>query len=118
MTGGLTSSSFSEELHSILSALVGGAQYGIKVRLPHALLMTFLFRRDLTAEEKLRTILKLVTEHATNLAVFAAIYKTMLVKLKFLSRMLRNTPVDSQVSVWKTFGRCLLEMIGTLRTVL
>ena len=48
-----------DELHSILSAIVGGARYGVKIRLPHALVMTLLFRRDLSSKDKLKTILKL-----------------------------------------------------------
>ena len=36
-----------DELKSIAAALIGGARYGAKIRLPHALVMTFLFRRDL-----------------------------------------------------------------------
>ena len=39
---------------------------------PHALVMTLLFKSDLSAPHKLRTILKLAV--ATNLAAFATVY--------------------------------------------
>ena len=66
---------FAEELLAILSGLIGGAKYGVKIRLPHALVMTLLFRNDLSSKEKVQSILKLVVEHATNLGCFATIYK-------------------------------------------
>ena len=75
-----------EELSAVVSALVGGATYGVKIRLPHALVMTCLFRKDLSSKEKIRTVLKLVFEHASNLAAFATIYKLILASLKGSSR--------------------------------
>ena len=64
-----------DELQAVVSALVGGARYGVKIRLPHALVMTVLFRNDLTSKQKIRSVLKLAVEHASNLAAFASIYK-------------------------------------------
>ena len=64
-----------EEVQAIVAAVVGGARYGVKIRIPHALIMTALFRRDLSSKEKIRSVLKLTMEHASNLAMFAAIYK-------------------------------------------
>jgi peroxisomal membrane protein 4 len=75
-----------DELTAVVSALIGGAKYGVKIRLPHALVMTFLFRKDLSATQKIRTILKLVVEHASNLAAFATIYKCVLAFMKGSSR--------------------------------
>jgi peroxisomal membrane protein 4 len=64
-----------QEFAAIWQGLVGGALYGVRIRLPHALVMTVLFKRHLSSKEKLRTILKLAKEHASNLAAFAALYK-------------------------------------------
>jgi len=64
-----------EELQAIIAALVGGARYGLKVRLPHALVMTMLFRRDLTSAQKIQTVVRLAVEHASRLASFATVYK-------------------------------------------
>ena len=79
-----------EELTAVVSALIGGAKYGVKIRLPHAFVMTFLFRTDLSPNQKIRTVLKLVFEHASNLAVFATIYKVMLAVLKSSSRCIQQ----------------------------
>jgi hypothetical protein len=100
------------EIHSILSAIVGGARYGVKIRLPHALVMTFLFRRDLSSKDKLRNILKLAYGHASGLAMFAAIYKTTLAVLKFAHRALVEAAAspEAQTGFWKNIGRTLLSM--------
>jgi hypothetical protein len=110
---GASSLLFVDEIHAIASALMGGARYGVKIRLPHALLMTVLFRKDLTTRDKIKTVLTLVYEHASNLAAFATIYKVMLLQLKYLSRLLRSMPAAySQNSIWKLVGRRLLDLIG------
>jgi hypothetical protein len=106
-------STLSRELHSIISGLVGGAKYGIKIRLPHALLMTFLFRSDLNASQKLKRILKLSLEHAVKLAAFASIYKLMIASLKWISRHLN---AEDNETVWKSFGRVFLSMLGQYET--
>jgi hypothetical protein len=105
------------ELHSIASALVGGARYGVKVRLPHALVMTFLFRRDLSSKDKLRSILHLAFQHASSLAAFATIYKAILALLKLASRKLIMLEADSsaQNEAWMALGKKILSMIGKKR---
>ena len=47
---------------------MSGAQNGIKIRLPRALVMVFMFRSDLDSRGKLRVIARAVTERATSLA--------------------------------------------------
>ena len=79
-----------EELTAVVSALINGAKYGVKIRLPHALVMTFLFRKDLSLKNKIRAVLRLVVEHASNLAAFATIYKFVLAILKGSSRSIRQ----------------------------
>ena len=64
-----------DEVAAIIAGTLSGAKYGLKIRLPHATVMTFLFAKQLTFREKFKTIAKLSGEHATNLAVFVAIYK-------------------------------------------
>jgi Peroxisomal membrane protein 24. len=63
------------EIKAIIAGLIGGGKYGIKIRLPHAAVMTLLFRGDASVREKLKLILKATWEHSRNLASFAAIYK-------------------------------------------
>jgi len=51
-------------------------RYGAKIRFPHALVMTFLFRDGLL-KDKLRYILKATVQHASNLAKFSFVYKSL-----------------------------------------
>ena len=108
------STSLTEEARAIISGFVGGARYGVKIRLPHAALMTILFRRDLDTQEKIRTVLKLVWEHSRNLASFVTIYKSLLFTFKMFSRLLRTGPSDdaAHASIWRAIGRRFLNIIG------
>eukprot|EP00980_Cylindrotheca_fusiformis_P026146 scaffold15472_cov117-Cylindrotheca_fusiformis.AAC.10 len=80
-----------DELMAVCGALVGGARYGLKVHL--------------SSKQKLRSVLKLAFEHASNLAFFATIYKSILVALKWSSRRLRT------VKEGKNMGKLLLKYI-------
>jgi hypothetical protein len=110
-----------DEFHAILLSLIGGARYGVKIRLPHALIMTCLFRSDMSASEKLKQIIQLVREHATNLALFATIYKSILLLLKVLSHhcenhyilMSKDTSRSRLSECLRHCGRILVSLIGT-----
>jgi peroxisomal membrane protein 4 len=65
----------SQEIIAIVTSIYSGAQYGLKVRFPHAFLMTFLFRNDLCLKKKIQSILTLTWHHAYSLAKFAGFYK-------------------------------------------
>mmetsp|Transcript_34958 Transcript_34958/g.104285 ORF Transcript_34958/g.104285 Transcript_34958/m.104285 type:complete len:127 (-) Transcript_34958:673-1053(-) len=99
---------------AILSALLGGGRYGLKIRLPHALVMTALFRRELSAKEKIRSIVKLTMEHARNLAAFATIYKTVLAALKWATKYDSSNPrIDcGNEGMLQTVGRQIVRIIG------
>lgn len=85
-----------DEIKEIYTACLAGFKYGIKIRFPHALVMTFLFppkklssstsAKDITIQQKLKLIGKLSYAHAINLAKFATLYKTILFLLKIHSR--------------------------------
>ncbi|XP_036999133.1 peroxisomal membrane protein 4 [Artibeus jamaicensis] len=63
--------------HAALAVLKGfrnGAVYGVKIRAPHALVMTFLFRSG-SLREKLRAILQATYTHSSTLACFVFTYK-------------------------------------------
>ncbi|XP_057637668.1 peroxisomal membrane protein 4 [Chionomys nivalis] len=65
--------------HAVLALLKGfrnGAVYGVKVRAPHALVMTFLFRSG-SLQEKLQAVLKATYTHSRNLACFVFTYKSL-----------------------------------------
>ncbi|KAG7358946.1 Tim17/Tim22/Tim23/Pmp24 family protein [Nitzschia inconspicua] len=98
-----------DEMSAILGALVGGAKYGIKIRLPHALIMTLLFRRDLSSKQKIRSVAKLVLEHASNLAAFATIYKSILAAFKWSSRCLRQHPSGNDRELGRLFLRLIVD---------
>ncbi|KAF2863167.1 putative peroxisomal membrane protein [Piedraia hortae CBS 480.64] len=71
-------------LHSplvLVKAIRNGLVYGTKVRFPHALVMTFLFRSG-SLSSKARAIYKATSQHASNLACFAFIYKSVMIALR------------------------------------
>jgi hypothetical protein len=109
----LASAALLDEVHAIFLSLVGGARYGIKIRLPHAAVSTVLFRRDLSSWDKIRIILAAASEHATNLAAFAALYKLTLVILKWISRHVRQIMSHPDTRpAWRAVGK-LLTILGT-----
>ncbi|KZS93272.1 peroxisomal membrane protein 4 [Sistotremastrum niveocremeum HHB9708] len=70
--------------HDYLGILKGarnGLVYGVKIRFPHALLMSILFGRG-GWKERAKQIFKATRQHATNLAAFVTLYKTMLLMQK------------------------------------
>ena len=88
MTGMNTSSTLTTELKAILLAFYGGARYGIKIRLPHSCITTLLFRSNLSFQQKLLMIYKTTLEHSISLAKFAALYKTLLCFMKYISKFI------------------------------
>ncbi|KAJ8049477.1 Peroxisomal membrane protein 4 [Holothuria leucospilota] len=69
------------DILSIIKGLRNGAVYGVKVRFPHALVMTFLFGRGTTLE-KFQGILQATYTHSKNLAKFVFLFKSMMVLLQ------------------------------------
>jgi len=66
--------------HDYLAILKGarnGFVYGVKVRLPHALVMSVLFGKG-SWKTRLRLIFNATKQHSFNLAKFVALYKTLL----------------------------------------
>ncbi|KAI8988198.1 peroxisomal membrane protein 4 [Mycotypha africana] len=73
--------------HDVLTILKGfrnGVVYGAKVRFPHALVMTILFKTG-SVQSKAKGILKATKQHALNLGKFATIYKTLMLVQKKLN---------------------------------
>jgi peroxisomal membrane protein 4 len=66
------------DLFAIIKGCRNGAVYGAKIRFPHALVMTFLFRAG-SIQDKFRFIFKATYQHSKNLALFVTIYKSLLV---------------------------------------
>mmetsp|Transcript_14997 Transcript_14997/g.29201 ORF Transcript_14997/g.29201 Transcript_14997/m.29201 type:complete len:231 (+) Transcript_14997:565-1257(+) len=63
---------------SIWRAFRNGLFYGTKIRLPHALVMTLLFRRNSDLKKMMDPIARMTWEHSRNLALFAGFYKILL----------------------------------------
>ncbi|KXS19720.1 putative peroxisomal membrane protein [Gonapodya prolifera JEL478] len=95
-----------QEWLAILKGFRSGAVYGAKIRFPHALVMTFLFR-DGPIEDKVRFILRATFQHARNLAFFATIWKTTLLVLRRLNggkERYYDTFLAGFVGGWFIFG--------------
>ena len=97
------------DVWSIAAAAISGAQYAVKIRLPHAFVMVFMFRRDLSLQAKLTLCAKAVVEHATSLGGFAALYKAVLVALKLWDRR-KLSPSTS--SLLYELGRLFVNLFG------
>ncbi|KIM57028.1 hypothetical protein SCLCIDRAFT_1219868 [Scleroderma citrinum Foug A] len=65
------------EYLAILKGARNGFVYGVKVRLPHALIMAILFGRG-DWKTRCQAIFRATKEHACNLAKFVSLYKTLL----------------------------------------
>jgi len=114
-----------DELYAILHSLAGGARYGFRIRLPHALVMTLLFKPHVPAHTKVQSILKVALEHAGNLAAFATVYKSILALLKWTHRYLVVPQTSSDRSrrnvnegIFRWIGRVLLTAFGKIRSIL
>lgn len=73
--------------HDYLAILKGarnGFVYGVKVRFPHALVMSILFGRG-DWQSRIRVIYRATKQHALNLAKFVSLYKTILLIQKKLN---------------------------------
>ncbi|OXB58931.1 hypothetical protein ASZ78_012195 [Callipepla squamata] len=62
---------------AVLKGFRNGAVYGAKIRAPHALVMTFLFRTG-SLREKLKSIAQATYTHSRNLAYFVFTYKGLM----------------------------------------
>jgi len=72
-------------LRVALRALRLGAAYGVKIRAPHALVMTLLFGKDRSPSAVWSRVASLAWEHGRNLALFAAAYKAVLAVLRAIA---------------------------------
>jgi len=84
--------------HEILCAIKGfrnGVVYGVKIRAPHALVMTFLFSKE-PFHLKLLMIARLTYTHAKNLSLFTFGYKLIKLFLKNLDG--KSKPVHAFIA--------------------
>ena len=76
---------YKREFLIILRGIRNGFYYGAKVRFMHSIVMAILFPRKDYKSEIIR-VLKLTFKHASKLAIFIGIYKSLLLLMKILSK--------------------------------
>eukprot|EP00577_Skeletonema_sp_RCC1716_P022693 CAMPEP_0113410606 /NCGR_PEP_ID=MMETSP0013_2-20120614/21788_1 /TAXON_ID=2843 ORGANISM="Skeletonema costatum, Strain 1716" /NCGR_SAMPLE_ID=MMETSP0013_2 /ASSEMBLY_ACC=CAM_ASM_000158 /LENGTH=236 /DNA_ID=CAMNT_0000296837 /DNA_START=377 /DNA_END=1084 /DNA_ORIENTATION=+ /assembly_acc=CAM_ASM_000158 len=103
-----------DEVAAIISGLIGGGRYGLKIRIPHAFVMTFLFGNKLPFRRKLQVIAKLAAEHSINLASFACLYKFLLASLKVLSRLIPQNDGSGGAPVHSGILRRLIKSVVSM----
>lgn len=81
----------------MLRALRLGAAYGVRIRMPHAMVMNVLFGKDKTVSGILRRVLSITWEHGRNLASFAVLYKAVLLALRGAHTAVGLEPATSAV---------------------
>lgn len=76
-----------ELLREAIAGIRNGIVYGVKIRLPHAFLMTLLFApAGQSWQQSLRAIVGLAGEHAVALAKYAALFRVLFALLKRYSK--------------------------------
>ncbi|TFK05097.1 Peroxisomal membrane protein 4 [Platysternon megacephalum] len=90
---------------AVLKGFRNGAVYGAKIRAPHALVMTFLFKSG-SLREKLKAIAQATYTHSRNLAYFVFTYKGLMALQSRLQG--KNFQLHSFVAAcvggWLVFG--------------
>ena len=102
---------------SVVRGFRHGLWYGAKIRFPHALVMTFLFRTG-SLSDKMRDIFSATWQHSRNLACYVSIYKAVCCLMRHwrgvespLNAMVggavggaimfgSNTPVNAQINMY------------------
>lgn len=97
-----------EKYKAVLAVVKGfrnGAVYGAKIRAPHALVMTFLFRSG-SLKDKLKAIAKATYTHSRNLAYFVFIYKGLqALQVKIQGKSLQSQSfLAACLGGWLVFG--------------
>eukprot|EP00485_Elphidium_margaritaceum_P001032 CAMPEP_0202695004 /NCGR_PEP_ID=MMETSP1385-20130828/8713_1 /ASSEMBLY_ACC=CAM_ASM_000861 /TAXON_ID=933848 /ORGANISM="Elphidium margaritaceum" /LENGTH=251 /DNA_ID=CAMNT_0049350957 /DNA_START=55 /DNA_END=810 /DNA_ORIENTATION=- len=81
---------FQDDLWSIARGFRNGCVYGIKIRFPHALVMTLIFTNDRSIQNMSRTIFKKTKEHSLHLGHFVMMYKLLVVVVRRILRYPHN----------------------------
>ncbi|XP_078508401.1 peroxisomal membrane protein 4 [Lissotriton helveticus] len=90
---------------AVIKGFRNGAVYGAKIRAPHALVMTFLFKSG-SLQDKLKAIALATYTHSRNLAYFVFTYKGLLAFQKYLQgeRLQIHSFLAACVGGWLVFG--------------
>ncbi|XP_051985855.1 peroxisomal membrane protein 4 [Xyrauchen texanus] len=88
---------------AVVKGFRNGAVYGAKIRAPHALVMTFLFRSG-SLREKLKAIAQATYTHSRNLACFVFTYKG----LQAIQKHVQGKPLQAHSFLAACFGGWLV----------
>ncbi|KAL5534586.1 hypothetical protein ACEPAG_1049 [Sanghuangporus baumii] len=72
------------DLFAIIKGIRNGIVYGVKIRFPHALIMSILFSRQ-DWPTRLKNVVRMTKDHAFNLAKFILLYKIMMIAQRRLN---------------------------------
>ncbi|XP_039623303.1 peroxisomal membrane protein 4 [Polypterus senegalus] len=97
-----------EKYKTLLAVIKGfrnGAVYGVKIRAPHAFVMTFLFKNG-SLQDKVRAIIQATYTHSRNLACFVFIYKGLVALQRWLQKrtLQSHSFLAGCVGGWIVFG--------------
>ncbi|XP_077108072.1 peroxisomal membrane protein 4 [Ranitomeya variabilis] len=90
---------------AVIKGFRNGAVYGAKIRAPHALVMTFLFKSG-SLKDKLKAIFQATFTHSRNLAYFVFTYKSLLAAQEKIhgSKWQFHSFLAACVGGWLVFG--------------
>eukprot|EP00484_Ammonia_sp_Unknown_P025201 CAMPEP_0197051562 /NCGR_PEP_ID=MMETSP1384-20130603/26199_1 /TAXON_ID=29189 /ORGANISM="Ammonia sp." /LENGTH=252 /DNA_ID=CAMNT_0042484147 /DNA_START=35 /DNA_END=793 /DNA_ORIENTATION=+ len=71
-----------EDAWSILRGFRNGLMYGVKIRLPHAFVMTLLFSHNRSITNMSSVIIKKTQEHSVHLGKYVMLYKLLIVLIR------------------------------------
>ena len=92
-----------QEWLAVIKGIRNGLVYGAKIRFPHALVMTFLFREG-DVVSKLYWILQATKQHALNLGKFVGIFKLIMLLLhKYSPSALLKQQGEAKSVDWRPF---------------
>jgi len=97
----------------ILFGTRNGALFGLKVRAPHALVLTALYGSG-GVGERARAILSATATHATTLAAFATLYKSLVAAQALLEATVRRRHVVGMSGVGAAGGSRRALLAGAL----
>ncbi|KAH3674844.1 hypothetical protein WICMUC_003047 [Wickerhamomyces mucosus] len=70
-----------KELLQVFKSIRNGAHYGAKIRFAHSLVMSLLYKRNISLTKRFISILRITKDHSIILAIYALIYKVSLITL-------------------------------------
>ena len=81
---------FRDDILSILRGFRNGCFYGVKIRLPHAFVMTLLFADDRSIESMSSVIFEKTKEHSIHLGKYVMLYKLLIVLIRRILKYPHN----------------------------